>query len=56
MGVGNYSEDDIKECARAFTGWTLGNAEYMAVRATKRLDLALRTHRVALRLQARGPR
>jgi uncharacterized protein (DUF1800 family) len=31
MGVGmdnrpNYSEDDIKEAARAFTGWTIGNA------------------------------
>ena len=31
MGVGmdghsNYSEDDVKECARAFTGWTIGNA------------------------------
>ena len=26
MGIGNYSEDDIKGCARAFTGWTLGNA------------------------------
>ncbi len=24
MGVGNYSEDDIKEAARAFTGWTIG--------------------------------
>ena len=35
MGIGNYSEQDIKECARAFTGWTLGNAEYMAVRASK---------------------
>ena len=35
MGIGNYSEDDIKECARAFTGWTLGNAEYMSVRAYK---------------------
>ena len=23
MGVGNYTEQDIKECARAFTGWTL---------------------------------
>ena len=32
MGVGNYSEDDIKECARAFTGWTVGNAEYMEMR------------------------
>ena len=35
MGIGNYTEDDIKECARAFTGWTLGNAEYMNVRALK---------------------
>ena len=35
MGIGNYTEDDIKECARAFTGWTLGNAEYMAIRAFK---------------------
>ena len=35
MGIGNYTEDDIKECARAFTGWTLGNAEYMATRASK---------------------
>ncbi len=31
LGVGmdgepNYSEDDVKECARAFTGWTVGNA------------------------------
>src|SRR6266705_885356 len=24
MGVGNYSEDDIKEASRAFTGWTVG--------------------------------
>ena len=35
MGIGNYTEDDIKECSRAFTGWTLGNAEYMATRASK---------------------
>jgi len=35
MGIGNYSEEDIKECSRAFTGWTLGNAEYMAIRAAK---------------------
>ena len=35
MGIGNYTEQDIKECARAFTGWTLGNAEYMAARAAK---------------------
>ena len=24
LGVGNYSEDDIKEASRAFTGWTIG--------------------------------
>jgi len=24
LGVGNYSEDDIKSCALAFTGWTFG--------------------------------
>ena len=35
MGIGNYTEQDIKECARAFTGWTLANAEYMAARAQK---------------------
>ena len=35
MGIGNYSEDDIKEAARAFTGWTLKNAEYMSMRAMK---------------------
>jgi uncharacterized protein (DUF1800 family) len=23
LGIGNYSEDDVKNCARAFTGWTL---------------------------------
>ena len=35
MGVGHYSEDDIKEAARAFTGWTIGNTEYMALRAER---------------------
>ena len=35
MGIGNYSETDIKEASRAFTGWTLKNAEYMSVRAMK---------------------
>jgi len=35
MGVGNYSEEDIKECARAFTGWTLFNAEYMEEKAKR---------------------
>ena len=35
MGVGNYTEDDIKECARAFTGWTVANREYMEVRVRR---------------------
>jgi uncharacterized protein (DUF1800 family) len=26
MGIGNYTETDIKECARAFTGWTFEHA------------------------------
>ena len=25
MGVGNYTEDDVKEASRAFTGWTFDN-------------------------------
>ncbi len=32
MGVGNYTEKDIKECARSFTGWSLNNEEYMSLR------------------------
>ena len=35
MGVGNYTEDDVLDCARAFTGWTVGNAEYMELRARR---------------------
>ena len=35
MGIGNYTEQDIKEAARAFTGWTLGNNEYMLLRSQK---------------------
>ncbi len=38
MGVGNYTEDDIKECARAFTGWTIGNREYMEMRSQRDSD------------------
>ena len=35
MGIGNYSEDDVKACARAFTGWTIANADYMSIRASR---------------------
>lgn len=35
MGVGNYTEKDVKETARAFTGWTVANTEYMTMRAER---------------------
>ena len=35
MGVGNYTETDVKEAARAFTGWTVANTEYMTMRAER---------------------
>ncbi|PKB72763.1 MAG: hypothetical protein BZY75_05300 [SAR202 cluster bacterium Io17-Chloro-G7] len=38
MGVGSYSEEDIKECARAFTGWSIGNLEYMELRSQRDSD------------------
>ena len=28
MGIGNYTEEDVKEASRAFTGWTRENVEY----------------------------
>ena len=38
MGVGNYTEQDVKECARAFTGWTIANREYMELRSERDSD------------------
>ena len=35
MGIGNYTEDDVKACARSFTGWSIRNADYMAIRASR---------------------
>ena len=35
MGIGNYTEEDVKESVRAFTGWTIENEEYMTLRAHK---------------------
>ena len=35
MGIGNYTEADVKACARAFTGWTIANPEYMSIRASR---------------------
>ncbi|HEX7449544.1 MAG TPA: DUF1800 domain-containing protein [Pirellulales bacterium] len=31
LGVGNYSENDVKEAARALTGWTVKNREFREV-------------------------
>ena len=47
MGVGNYTEQDVYEGSRAFTGWTL--TAKMPRWPYGRLSLALR-------VQARGPR
>ena len=33
MGIGNYTEADVQACARAFTGWTIANADYMTIRS-----------------------
>ena len=38
MGVGSYNEADIKEASRAFTGWTIGNTEYMVLRSERDSD------------------
>ena len=35
MGIGTYSEDDVKAAARAFTGWTIANQDYMSIRASR---------------------
>ena len=35
MGVGNYTEDDVRECSRAFTGWTIHNAPLHASRVSR---------------------
>ncbi len=35
MGIGTYSEADVKAAARSFTGWTIANQDYMSVRASR---------------------
>ena len=35
MGVGNYTEDDVRECSRAFTGWTIRNAALHTARVSR---------------------
>ena len=51
MGVGNYTEQDIKECARAFTGWTVANTDYVEMKAAR--DSLWPYGRTALRFEYR---
>jgi len=41
LGVGNYSEEDIKEAARALTGWTVKQGDFLNV--AKRHDAGEKT-------------
>jgi len=35
MGVGNYTEVDVRQCSRAFTGWTIHNATLHTARVAR---------------------
>jgi uncharacterized protein (DUF1800 family) len=35
MGVGNYTEHDVRQCSRAFTGWTIRNAPLHTARVAR---------------------
>ena len=35
MGVGNYTEDDVRQASRSFTGWTIRNATLMSARMAR---------------------
>jgi uncharacterized protein (DUF1800 family) len=35
MGVGNYTEDDVRQCSRAFTGWTICDAPLHTARVAR---------------------
>ena len=35
MGVGSYTEDDVRQASRAFTGWTVSDAPYFTRRAER---------------------
>ena len=52
MGVGNYTEQDVKECARAFTGWTAANIDYVATKVQR--DSLWPYGRMSLRFEYRA--
>ena len=35
MGVGSYTEDDVRQASRAFTGWTIRNASLHTARSSR---------------------
>ena len=35
MGVGNYTEEDVRQSSRAFTGWNIHNSDFHAVRTNQ---------------------
>jgi uncharacterized protein (DUF1800 family) len=35
MGVGHYTEQDVRQCSHAFTGWTMRNATLHAARVSR---------------------
>ncbi len=43
LGIGNYTEDDIKEAARCFTGWTLNRQTGSFIFAPARHDGGVKT-------------
>jgi len=50
LGEGNYSEDDIKNAARAFSGWSLKSTEWEFKERTRQLDEGEKTF-----MDASGP-
>jgi len=51
MGIGNYTEEDVKNCARAFTGWTLRNTIPALQLATIGVQPSRGDHRLACSTQ-----
>ncbi len=43
LGIGNYTEDDIKNAARALTGWTVDNNNLKGIFTTSRWDANTKT-------------
>jgi len=43
IGIGNYTEEDIKQMAKALTGWTVDGTNLISVFNTSRADTGLKT-------------